>query len=562
METTLLSPVMLWRDFNATEPLKETIIGNETYRDFVYSDVYFSGRETSDGRVRVYGILAKNRLAGKKANRSAILILPDADQTVNLETINIYVEQGYTVLMIDYRGEWDGVDNYTKYPESVAYANYKKAIEAIDTVPKTAKETCWYEWAAVAKYAVSFLSAQPDIDNIGVLGIRNGANVGWILCGTDARVNCFVPLFGMGWRAYKGIFKQSQEDLKPDDEKLKYLAGVDAHAYAQYVKCPVFYMTATNSPEFDFDRATDTISRVSKETDCFVNYAPRLKDVLDKNCRRNADLFFAKYLLGFRAVLPLEPTLTASVFEGVLSCDVELDVSEIKRPKNVTFYVAEDSVNPSYREWKIIQSEKSVRENKRTYTYNLEGNCEFISMFAVCEYRSGITVSSKVVIKKAAHAMDKPKRLLYSTKDKVSTFAPSRTKEKAAGGLFFEDEGAVSYLEGGSGISGLCSPYGLVTHSVNSRDISLTDNSMFVFDVYTEEFCLLKVVLMAQKDELTTVDYTAVVEIKGGFIWQNITIKASDFKSDLRISLKDFSKVCGIRFETETKCVFNNLLVI
>ena len=131
METTLLSPVMLWRDFNATEPLKETIIGNETYRDFVYSDVYFSGRETSDGRVRVYGILAKNRLAGKKANRSAILILPDADQSVNLETINIYVEQGYTVLMIDYRGEWDGVDNYTKYPESVAYANYKKAIEAI-----------------------------------------------------------------------------------------------------------------------------------------------------------------------------------------------------------------------------------------------------------------------------------------------------------------------------------------------------------------------------------------------------------------------------------------------
>ena len=83
-----------------------------------------------------------------------------------------------------------------------------------------------------------------------------------------------------------------------------------------------------------------------------------------------------------------------------------------------------------------------------------------------------------MVIKKAAHAMDKPKRLLYSTKDKVSTFAPSRTKEKAAGGLFFEDESAVSYLEGGSGISGLCSPYGLVTHSVNSRDISLTDNSM------------------------------------------------------------------------------------
>ena len=49
METTLLSPVMLWRDFNATEPLKETIIGNETYRDFVYSDVYFPAEKLLTG---------------------------------------------------------------------------------------------------------------------------------------------------------------------------------------------------------------------------------------------------------------------------------------------------------------------------------------------------------------------------------------------------------------------------------------------------------------------------------------------------------------------------------
>ena len=562
METTLLSPVMLWRDFNATEPLKETIIGNETYRDFVYSDVYFSGREVSDGRVRVYGILARNRSAGKKANRSAILILPDADQTVNLETIKIYVEQGYTVLMIDYRGEWDGVENFTKYPDSIAYANYKNTQQGIDSVPKTARETCWFEWAAVAKYAVSFLSAQPDIDTIGVLGIRNGANVGWILCGTDARVNCFVPLFGMGWRAYRGIYKQNTEDLKPSDETLKFLAGVDAHAYAQYVKCPVFYMTATNSPDFDFDRATDTISRISKETDYYVNYAPRLKDVLNKNCRRNADLFFAKYLLGFKAVLPLEPTLTASVFEGVLSCDVELDVSDIKRPKNVTFYVAEDSPNPAIREWKIIPAEKTVRDNLRTFNYHLEGNCNFVSMFAVVEYRSGVTVSSKVFTKKAEHKMDKPKRLLYSTKDKLSTFSPSRVKDKAVGGLYFEDESPVNYVEGGSGICGLNSQYGLVSYSVNSRDINLSDNSMFVFDVYTQEYCLLKVVLIVKKDELTTVDYTATVEIKGGYIWQNVVIKASDFKSDLRIALRDFSSVCGIAFETETKCVFNNILVI
>ena len=147
---------MVWKDFNSSLPLKESVTGDETFDNVIYSDVYFSGRETADGRVRVYGVYAKSTNMAKKSRKAGILILPDADKTVDLELVDLYVKQGYAVLMIDYRGEWEKTENYTRYPSSISYANYNKAKDLMDQVETTAKETCWYEWVAVAKYAVSF----------------------------------------------------------------------------------------------------------------------------------------------------------------------------------------------------------------------------------------------------------------------------------------------------------------------------------------------------------------------------------------------------------------------
>lgn len=562
MENTILSPVMLWQDFDANEPLRESKTGEEVYGDVVYSDIYFSGRRTSSGNVRVYGVLARSKTAAKKSQKGAILILPDLCDTVNLEVINIYVNQGYTVLMVDYRGEWPGCENYTKYPDCISYANYKNVLDRVDSVPTNAKQTCWYEWVAVAKYAVSFLSSQLDIDTIGVLGLRNGANVGWILCGTDARVSCFVPLFGAGWRGYKGVYKNAEGDLIPDDEKLKFLAGIDAHAYAQYVKCPVLYMTATNSPDFDFDRATDTLYRISPETKCYANFTPTLRDVLNRESRRNIDLFFAKNLLNFKAVFPEEPVLTAMVEDGVVSCELELDYSDIKRPKNITVYIAEDGEDPSTREWKTATMLKGVREDKKSFTYTISGNCSFITMFAVVEYRSGVTLSSKVVSKKTVNQAARPQKLLYSTKDKLGTFTLYNMRDRALGGIFFEKTDGLNYVEGGSNISGIYSPYGLISYKLNNRTVSLNDGSILFLDVYCEEFTRLKLVLMSKKGSEESEDYVATVDIKGGSIWQKISVKANDFKSDLRVSIKDYSAVYALRLETETTCVFNNLLIV
>lgn len=560
---TILSPVMLWENFDATQPLKESAISEEVFDNVVYREVYFSGREVDDGRVRIFGVYAKSKSTGRKSNKGAILILPDFCDTINYDVINLYVRQGYSVLMVDYRGEYADAENYTKYPASISYANYSNVSECVDTVRTNAKHTCWYEWASVAKYAVSFLKTCQEVERIGVLGIKNGANIGWILCGTDARVDCFVPLFGAGWRGYKGIYKNGGEDLRADDGNLCFLAGIDAHAYAQYVKCPVFYMTATNSPDFDFDRSIDTMMRINDGVIKYTNYAPFFRDVLNKNCKRNVDLFFAKYLVDFKLVFPNEPILSCMVDEDLVSCELELEVSELNKPKNVSVYVAEGGVNPSNRDWQLATQEKGLREDKINFSYKISGNCDFITLYAVVEYRSGITVSSNSISKKVSSISPYPKKLLYSAKDKDVVFSTYNLKDKSSAGLYFENDDGILVTTCANGISGVYSPYGsIVSYKINNQNISINSNSIVVSDVYAEEYISLKVVFMVEISPTETADYSCVLQLKGGNIWQNVSVKASEFKNSMRLSIKDFSKVVGIRFEAENKCVFNNVLII
>ncbi|MBO7525363.1 MAG: hypothetical protein J6T42_01015, partial [Clostridia bacterium] len=175
---SILSPVMLWRDFQIKYPLQESKTSEEIFDNVIYSEIYFSGRETSEGRVRIYGVFAKSRVVKKNVKKAGLLILPDASESVDLETVNYFVKQGYSVLMIDYRGEVAGAENFTRYPDCISYANYFLRGDRMDRCNYSARETCWFEWVSCAKYALNFLKTQRDLDSVGVIGIKSGADVG------------------------------------------------------------------------------------------------------------------------------------------------------------------------------------------------------------------------------------------------------------------------------------------------------------------------------------------------------------------------------------------------
>ena len=558
--STILSPAMLWKNFSADLPLKESKVSQVTLQNIVYNHVYFYGRDTEGGRVRIYGVYARNKDVGKRSRKAGLLIIPDIGETVELSVVDLYVKQGYSVLMIDYGGESDA-ENYTKYPDCVSYANFKKAGRAIDFCDETARETAWFEWVAVAAYGVSFLKNQDELDKIGVIGIKNGANIGWQLCGNDRRVDCFVPLFGCGWRTYKGIYKYSDEEIEMDDEKLRYLAGVDAHAYAQYVNCPVFYMTASNSREFDCDRAMDTVTRVPEDYPIAVNVVPRLSEVLDKNCKRNVDIFLAKHLFGYKVTIPKIPKINVTIKDKLVSIGVDMEITEQTKPKKVNVYFAEDSENPAFREWVDLRPRIGKDQDKIFFEKTVIARCSFVSAFAVVEYKNGITVSSLIVTKKNNFSDPKKQNLIYSSADRLSTFSVADPYKSAVGGVFFEDEEPIEYVEGSKKISGVCSRYGLVSYRFNVRTLDINENSMLVFDVNCPEYALLKVTVTAE-DDGEIKDYSCDIPIKGADIWQKILIKCSDFKSEKRISIKDYSVVNSIRFESVSKCIFNNILLI
>lgn len=553
---------MVWKNFDAALPLKESVTGEEVFDNVIYSDVYFSGRETPDGsRVRIYGVYARSKDVSKKSRKAGILILPDASGTVDLELVNVYVKQGYAVLSVDYRGEWEGVENYTRYPEEISYANYKNAAGETDRVRSTADKTCWYEWVAVAKYAISFLKSKRELETIGVIGVKYGADVGWALAGTDNRVDCFVPLFGAGWRAYRGIGKYSGKELEMNDERLRYLAGVDAHAYAQYVRCPVFYMTATNSRDFDCDRGADTVCRIAEDVPAYVNFVAGYADSLDSCCERNVNLFLAKFLLGFRLDLPVEPKLTARVEDKKVYAEVDLDFSDVMRPKALSVYLAEDGAIPAFREWRVMKLVKSKEENKKSFVAELYGNSDFINCFCVVEYRNGITVSSKMAFKKIPRVNARLSNLVYSSQDKLNGFCACSTEKNATAGVFLNDAKPLEYLSCANGIFGVTSQYGLVTYRVNPRRVKLTERSLIMLDICVKEYANVDISLIVGTDA-DAKDYSVSLELKAGEVWQNVIVKCADFKSEQKRGIKDFSEVLGLKVSCGTRCFVNNVVVL
>ncbi len=559
--STILSPAMLWRGFSANLPLQESKVSEEAFENIVYSDVYFSGRDVGNDRVRIFGVYARNREVNKKLKKAGLLIIPDSNETVDLSIINNYVKQGYSVLMIDYRGEWEGLENYTKYPQSISYANYKKAGRHIDYADETARQTSWFEWVAVARYGISFLKSQIELEKIGVIGIKNGANIGWQLCGTDNRIDCFVPLFGAGWKTYTGIYKYADKDIDMNDERLRFMAGVDAHSYAQYVKCPVFYMTATNCSLFDSERAMDTISRVPDKFESLLNFTPRMRDVLDAKCKRNVDLFLAKFLLGYNLKLPQTPKLVINCEDRNIKVTLDLDFSDVLRPKKVTTYLAEDSKNPAYRDWVEMKPIKSKVMNSLSFATTIHGNSSFVSVFSIIEYKNGLTVSSLMTSKKIPNINTRKLNLLYSSQDKISSFSVANEKKDLVAGVYFEDPAPIEFVEATSKISGVSSKYGLVIYKFNDRTIQISDFSLLKLDVNVPEYCVLKLTIVCSENEKNT-DYEYVTTLNGGDIWQNVLIKFSDFKASNCRSIRDYSSVVALKLESNAKCIFNNILVV
>ena len=116
----IITPVALWSSFDDTLDVFPEILSAVDEDDIRLEKLYFQGRQTENGRVKIAAAYARS-LSNPAAE--TVILLPDSKDTIDFGLIKYFVKQGYSVLMVDYRGIWDNCDFYTVYPECISYAN-------------------------------------------------------------------------------------------------------------------------------------------------------------------------------------------------------------------------------------------------------------------------------------------------------------------------------------------------------------------------------------------------------------------------------------------------------
>ena len=552
MAETILTPITLWNSFDDSLPLKEVQLNTFTLNDAVYSQVYFSGRQVGSERVRIYGLYAMQ----KKKSKGSILILPDVIDTIDGELVNHFVNLGYDVLSVDLRGKYLSEGDCTKYPDEISYANYASSGDTFYKAMNLASQTCWYEWTAVSKYAVSYLKSKRPENKIGVIGIRYASNVLWQLSATDSRVDASTFLFGAGWLAYKGINKYAEKaTIELNEERYRFIAGVEAQSYASYVKCPVLYLSTTNSDDFDAERAIDTLSKLPNQDLCWFNFTTVAKEVLDEHSLTDIELFFAKFIAGQKVALPSIPEIGIDYNDEHIF--YKLNYSSKKSVSNIFVLSSSNDSTTSNRVWYNV-TPKIKESGDLTFSRKVYGKVDFEIAFAVIKYNNGFTVSSRFEFQKIdVSSSSKTPSVLFSSLKQPVNFIIEGLDIPLLGNVFAKNR-VYGIKKGPFDISGIYSQNTLTTYAVRKIVNSIEEDSFIKFDVYSP----LKGSLLIKIALSNKTFYTREYELVGGEFWQSVQVAILDFKDENAKGLKNFEKIESISITSHGAFMINNFILI
>lgn len=566
MSNEIVTPIALWRDFDDTLPLKATVLNQSAVNGVMLDEIYFSGRQTKTGRVRIYGV---NFRPQNVEITGSVLILNDAFSGIDKSLAMHFAKNGLNVLSVDLRGNAAGEQNYTKYPDDVAYANAKNAGDTFYFCNKGAKETCWYEWVAVAKYALKYLKTSENGVPVTVVGVKHGANVLWQLTMTDGEIKGSVYLFGCGWLAYKGIPKYGDKQIIMNEERYKYLAAVDAQAYAQYAQNKTLYLTALNSGEFDVDRSCDTVLRVPNQEHAFLEFCPNIDEGLSDDLLKTVDEFINSVNASGKFSFKKPPQVKLDV-HGDEFC-AEVTATAAGNVKNAVCYYAYNAPVPSVRAWlkrdKFEKTESEKAGNVFKFDLPVYGNVDFICAYVEFEYDDGVKLSSKILCEKTDVKSPVPcPAVLYGAGglnaefiecvggDKTETFEGfdgANYREAFASGGVYETKDTPLNIKGVK-ISG-CSAK---TYAVRRLTKKPTESSVIKFDAYLDAAADLIITLQTSGGNF---DYK--ISLPSGKAWQNLTLTAGDFKN-ADLAAYSGEELISLKFTVKGAVVINNLLVL
>ncbi len=551
----IVSAVSLWKKFNLKTPLSPSEWGIEEKNGVRFSHLAYSGHAAEDGSVRIYARLC---YPVDKKKTPAVLLLGDVGKPIDEELAEYFLSKGYAVLMPDYSGKITGDKEgtfRTIYPPSLEYGNYEKAKGLWDMSGLSAEQSCWFEWAYVALFSVQYLKSLPNIENIGVVGVRTGGDIAWqTLLSPD--VKCGVPINAVGWKSFASLAKFGDETARNlSDDQHRYIAAVEAQSYASYVKCPVLMLCALRDNGFDCDRAYDTYSRIGNAYGNALVYSSTSGACLGPNALVDMDLFLERNLKGREIYIPDTLNVALKETEKGLEIEVDCDKEGILEEAGIFYAEADVRTKCAYRDWQLIYKTDgtSVRNGKVTHTVKPFAGATAVFVYGYAKYINGFRVMSKITAKRLSNT-DKNAvkgRMLFSGKE-MDTFSVAECKEYAIGEIFMERETVPKKSVGYGGITGAFSVGGIKTYKISSPTYIPDENALLEFDVYCKDSEALRISVEVGEVGKDFERYTCVAQIKGGGKWKRVILKAGDFKGEISgMQLKTFADGKALAFDCE-----------
>ena len=557
MANLILTPVTLWKDFDETLPLDEEVLSESAEEDMLVREIAFSGRDTGEGRVRIFTTFFTP--VGKNSFPAA-MVLFDAGAPFDREFAQLLVKRGYGVLAVDYCGETE-TGKYTVYPKNIDYANYMRAGRHLEYAEPTAKETSWYEWAGVARYAARFLAERPEVTKVGAIGLRTGGEVLFKIA-PYAPLACMISVCAAGWLAYRGV-ERFTDTGKPifDDERHRFIAGIDSQSYAPHIKCPVLLLSAINDKKYNYDRVYDTFLQINPEVEKAILFSAHGNGLIGSHSYENLYLFLDKFLKGHSVYIsrPISVTVEEDG-EGRLVARSAFDTAgEISE---YGIFYAERSTGAKMREWTRVYG-KGLSENEGVIPFSVYEGSEKGLIYAFVRYSNNFSVTSKIqefTIKKRYTNSLLKSRVLYASSDGgYGGFIPFRRRAHSIAGCFAVGSDSVVRTEAGyGGILGVQVGKGIASYRVAEKRYAPPEGVSLRFDAWCKENATLKVIFY--KDAEEAVAYSCELPVAGGGKWKSVVLDANDFKTEAGVSMNGFAGSVSLVFLSEEDVLVNNIL--
>lgn len=554
MELKFLTPTEVWEGFSATEaPLEASITSAETTDNFSCFKQVFTSETVQNEHLRVECSIYYD--ARWQDARPAVLVLPSFESPYSQNAIRMLVEEGFVTCILDYCKLHE--ESKTSFPSSLDFAKYPDCLNHLDSIETDARHTPWFVWAKIARRAITLLQEHAVVqkDKIGIMGFGIGAQLSYIVAGTDKRVNALVAVNGGGYRWAEHNARFLGSDIPTDDEQIAYSTGVGAETYAIFITCPTLMIATRDSSLCDIDRLGDMYDLIksdAKQMTISVSCSPQITKASYcsmtrwlRNCLANAILTPVK-----------QPSIHFEVTDGRLYAKLDAHSATIEK----SLFVSYGEPSSHERCWQSLDIKQQVGDNEYICDIPVYNHDELIVAYATFVYPDGNILSTRVIssnstISDVTHFEASPHAsgIVFDGSMSIDNFV---TKNKDA----LLQDNAVLLKSGPFGIDGVSVQKGSLRLYRSMREMNtVSRSSMFHFDANSaleRNLCVCAYALPDLKK------YTATAHLQGGEFWQKLLLETADFKSEEGRTLTSFSSVKTLEFVDVDGVILNNLLWI